>query len=74
LGGNVINGLVKFGAQETKDKNGAVKWRPIICVTSRSRDIEFLADILIDTKEECTAFISVLERILSSRSKPTLVL
>jgi hypothetical protein len=68
-----MNGLVKFGAQQVNIK-GQLKWRPIICVTAKSRDIEFLADMVLDTKEEVTAFITVLEKILSSRQKPSLVI
>lgn len=63
-----LNSLVKFGLQETKDKKtGAIQWRPIICVTSSSRDFEFLGDVLLDSKEQGLAFVSVLERILSHR-------
>jgi hypothetical protein len=72
----MVNGLVKFGLEETKDeKDGRIKWRPIICVTSSSRDFEFLGTVLLDSREQAVAFVTVLEKILSTKAnKSNLIL
>jgi hypothetical protein len=63
-----LNNRIKFGMQQTKDKDGRLKWRPIICVQSQSRDIEFLGDVLLENEAQAKAFVKVLAEILAHES------